>query len=339
MSPIIRKSGEEFNIPSKYLLAVLSALCLVLMVVTFSLDRSHLGPFEKPLNAFAGVFISPLQRGITSVGTSIKNTTDRLSEITKLLDENERLKKDIEKLTIENSRLEQDKYELNQLRELYSLEDDYGNYKKTGARVISGSTTNWYSTFTINKGEDDGLAVDMNVMANGGLVGRITKVGPDWATVLSIISDNSSVSGMVLSTHDNMMVTGNLDKYASGAISFSRLTDITDSVKQGDKVVTSNISEKYQPGILIGYISDVEIDSNKITKSGNITPAVDFAHINDVVVILDQKRNPEEEEDSSKEEVESSSEASLESSSDASSQESSKTVTEVESEEGTSSNN
>ena len=294
MSPIIRRTGEEFRIPSKYLLSILSVLAVILMLVTFSIERSKLGPFEGPLNAFAGVFISPLQRGITTVGTSLKKTSDRLSEITKLLDENERLKKEIEDLKIENSKLEQDKYELTKLRELYALQDDYGNYKKIGARVTGRDSGNWFSTFTIDKGEDQGIKIDMNVLADGGLVGRVIKVGPDWATVRSIISDDSKVSGMVLSTQDILMVKGNLNKYEKGAISFTDLKDRTGAVKAGDKVVTSSISSKYLPGILIGYVYSVNDDNNNITKSGNITPAADFAHLNDVLVILDQKQIPKD---------------------------------------------
>ena len=57
----------------------------------------------------------------------------------------------------------------------------------------------------------------------------------------------------------------------------------------GDKVVTSNISDKFMPGIPVGYISYIETDSNNLTKSGYITPSVDFRHINDVLIILKTK--------------------------------------------------
>ena len=58
----------------------------------------------------------------------------------------------------------------------------------------------------------------------------------------------------------------------------------------GDKIVTSNISEHYLPGILIGYISNIEIDSNNLTKSGTLTTAVDFEHLEDVLVIMELKQ-------------------------------------------------
>ena len=285
MSPIIRRRGEEFTLPSKYLLFILTVLCVATIVITFNTSL-----FNGPLNSFAGVFVVPFQKGITTVGTFLKDTTDKLSSITQLLDENQRLKEQIDELTVTNTNLEQEKYELTELRNLYDLDQQYEDYQKTGARIIAKDAGNWYHSFVINKGSDDGIKTDMNVIAGGGLVGRVIDVGPDWAKVQSIIADNAAVSGMVLSSSDNLIVSGDLELYRQGFISFSKLVDEADKVSIGDKVVTSNISDKYLPGILIGYISTLEDDSNNLTKSGRITPAVDFEHMNEVLVILDLKK-------------------------------------------------
>ena len=58
----------------------------------------------------------------------------------------------------------------------------------------------------------------------------------------------------------------------------------------GDPIVTSYISDKYQQGILIGYIDSIQTDSNNLTKSGTVTPAVDFEHIEEVLVIRNKKQ-------------------------------------------------
>ena len=286
MSPIIKRRGEEFTLPSKYLLFILTGLCIGAIVITFNTSI-----FNGPLNSFAGVFVVPFQKGITTVGLGLKDTTDKLTSITRLLEENEQLKEQVNELTISNTNLEQEKYELTELRNLYNLDAQYEDYRKTGARIIAKDAGNWYHSFVINKGTDEGIQVDMKVIAGGGLVGRIIDVGPDWAKVQSIIADNASVSGMVLSSSDNLIVSGDLELYRQGFVSFSKLVDEADKVSIGDKVVTSNISDKYLPGILIGYISTIDDDSNNLTKSGRITPAVDFEHMNEVLVLLDQKKN------------------------------------------------
>ena len=285
MSPIIKRKRERFTLPSKYLLLILTILCTLLMLLTFGSDV-----FNRPLNTAVGYVVVPFQQGISKLGEWLSNRSEELVQIRSLLEENERLRAEIAALTEENTLLQQDKYELNQLRELMDLNEQYGEYNKVGARIISRDAGNWYSSFLIDKGSNDGLAVDMNVIAGGGLVGRLTSVGPNWSRVTAIISDSSNVSGMTLATEDNLIVSGNLQLMAAGTITFSQLVDSHNVVVAGDKIVTSNISDKYLPNILIGYISSIEMDNNNLTKSGLLTPAVDFEHLGEVLVITDMKQ-------------------------------------------------
>lgn len=285
MSPIIKKKGEKFTLPSKYLLFILTLLCTGLIVITFNTNF-----LSAPASAVGGFMLVPLQEGVSKVGSWLNTRSEELVQIRSLLKENEELKKQVDELTMENISLQQDRYELTNLRALYDLDAQYDEYDKVGARIISKDSGNWFHSFTINKGSEDGLMIDMNVMAGSGLVGRIVAVGSDWSKVMSIIDDNSNTSGMVLSTSDNLIVSGDLALYADGFISFEKLIDSADRVVEGDKIVTSNVSDKYLPGILIGYISSINVDSNNLTKSGLITPAVDFEHLEEVLVIKELKQ-------------------------------------------------
>ncbi|MBQ8823189.1 MAG: rod shape-determining protein MreC [Lachnospiraceae bacterium] len=284
MSPVVRRKGERFTLPSKYLLFILTCVCVVLMIVSLGTDL-----FNKPLNATVSYVVVPFQQGISKAGTWLANRSEELVQIRELLQENEALKEQIAELTVENTQLLQEKTELNRYRELYKLDMQYDSYTKVGAKIISRDAGNWYSTFIIDKGTDDGLLLDMNVIAGGGLVGRITSIGPNWAKVTSIIDDNSNVSAKTLATSDLMIVSGDLASMSEGVIRFSQLIDSQDAVAEADKVVTSHISDKYLPDILIGYIYSVEKDSNNLTKSGYLVPAVDFEHLEDVLVILERK--------------------------------------------------
>ena len=195
----------------------------------------------------------------------------------------------MDELTEENSQLIQDKEELDRLRELYDLDRQYDDYEKVGARIIAKESGNWFNLFTIDKGSRDGIEVDMNVISGGGLVGIVTEVGSSWSTVRSIIDDNSNVSAMVSTTSDQCMVAGDLRLLDEGALNLLSLTDTENKVHVGDKVVTSYISEKFLPGILIGYIDELSNDANNLTKSGYITPVVDFRHLQEVLVVLETK--------------------------------------------------
>ncbi len=285
MSPVVKRKRKKFSIPSKYLLLILTGVCVSLMAITFFTEYS-----PATINRLAGYIIVPFQEGVSRVGTWISIRVDELGELRIVLQENQELKQQIADLTVENTQLQQDKYELNNLRELYQLDTQYSGYDKVGARVIARDSGNWFHAFTIDKGTDDGLTLDMNVIAGGGLVGRIVDIGPNWAKVNAVINDDSNVSGMVLASSDILMVTGSLELMQDGVIGFEQLIDSKEQVELGDKVVTSNISDKYLPSILIGYISEINQDANNITKSGTITPAVDFEHIEEVLVILKTKQ-------------------------------------------------
>ena len=285
MSPIAKRKRTKFSIPSKYLLLLLTFACILLMAVTFFTDYS-----ATPLNKLVGYVIVPFQNGVSRIGAWISVRVDELGELRVVLQENQELKQKVDELTVQNTQLQQDKYELNNLRELYKLDEQYSGYEKVGARIIARDSGNWFHSFIINKGSDDGLAMDMNVIAGGGLVGRIVDIGTNWSKVNAIINDNSNVSGMVLASSDILMVKGSLELMADGVIGFEQLTDSADKVQVGDKVVTSNLSDKYLPSILIGYITEINPDSNNITKSGKITPAVDFEHLEEVLVITKTKQ-------------------------------------------------
>ncbi|MBO7709180.1 MAG: rod shape-determining protein MreC [Lachnospiraceae bacterium] len=270
---------------SRTLIMILSLICLALIGASL-LDPAVTGP----VHTLAGFVVTPVAKGIDSFGRIISNLSENLTDSATIRSENESLKAQVDTLTAENSQLLLDREELERLRELHGLAEEYADYPTIGAHVISKDSGNWFSTFTIDKGRNDGVQVNCNVIGQAGLVGIVTQTGPDWAIVRSIIDDNSNVSAMVSTTSDTCIIAGNLELIDQGSLSLVKLRDDTNHVHVGDKVVTSNISEKFLPGILIGYISELGNDANNLTKSGQITPVVDFRHIQEVLVITELKR-------------------------------------------------
>lgn len=287
----MKRKRTKFTLQSKYLLLILTGLCIVLMAVTFTTDL-----FTGMVARISGYVTIPFQSGISQVGSYLSERSKDLAQIRDLQRQNQELREQIDRLTIENNTLMQEKYELNNLRSLYQLDQEYEEYEKIGARVIGMDGGNWFNTFIINKGTEDGIALDMNVMSGSGLVGIVTEVGANWSKVTSIIDDTSNVSSMVLATGDRLIVSGDLELMSENTIRFGKLIDSEGKVKEGDKIVTSNISDKYLPGLLIGYITSMGADSNNLTHSGTITPAVDFEHMDEVLVILDLKQQIDENE-------------------------------------------
>lgn len=288
--PIRRREPFRPHIPGRYLLLLVTALCVGMILTTYYTDV-----LNGPLSGFANYIVIPFQDGVSKAGEWLIKREQLVSDIKELQKENESLRQENEELSVTNNALLQEKHELTELRNLYQLDQTYADFPKTGCRIIAKENGSWYHSFVIDKGSEDGLSVDMNVLADGGLVGRITYIGRHWSRVQAVIDDNSNVSATVLSSQKNLIVSGNLTLYEEGTISFSELADPDDLVKVGDSVVTSNISDKYLPGILIGYISEIQTDSNNLTKSGRITPAVDFSRLDTVLVIQKLKQTAEDE--------------------------------------------
>lgn len=277
------KKKVSSYVTSRYILIALTAICLIFISTSFFTDK-----LVAPLRDAVSMVVVPLQKGMNNLGLWTYDKYTTLQEISVVLDENKNLQSQIDELTEENNQLKQDSYELNRLRELYELDQQYAGYSKVGARVIEVTTDNWHSSFKIDKGTDDGLKVDMNVIANGGLVGIISETGSNYSIVKTITENNSNVSGMLIDTNETCIVQGDIELMDTGMIRVSHFkSDVI--VRNGDKVVTSNISDKYLQGILIGYVKDVKLDSNNLTQSGYIVPAVDFNNLQEVLVITQLK--------------------------------------------------
>ena len=276
------KKKNQMSHTNRYILLGLSIFCVLMMVLSSFSDKVG-GPFKTVAN----VTVIPLQQGMNQIGGWMGDMKDNFSTMKQLKSENKKLREQVDALTTENNYLQEESYE--RLQELYKLDQNYAEYEKTAAHVIGKDAGNWFGTFTIDKGSKDGIEVNMNVLAGSGLVGIVTDVGPTWAKVRSIIDDSSNISAMAISTSDTCIVSGDMALMGTGQIAFSQMENNDNVVAVGDQIVTSYISDKYLQGILIGSVSEVNVDSNNLTRSGYITPAVDFKNIQEVLVITTTK--------------------------------------------------
>ena len=268
---------------SKYVLIALTVICVLLIGLTSIHDE-----WLTPLRTGVGYFLIPVQSGVNKVGSAIYDEIVDYTKLKDALEDNKEMKDIITQLTEENTRLQAEEFELKRLRQLYELDQEYMQYNKIGARVIARDSEKCFQVFRINKGSADGVAVDMNVVADGGLVGIVTDVGANYATVRSIIDDSNRVGAMKLDSSYTCIVAGDLTLYEEGRL---KLTDFSKDaqIRDGDQIVTSNISSKFLPGILIGYASDVTIDPDHLTQSGYLIPIADFDNLQEVLIITDIK--------------------------------------------------
>lgn len=274
---------KKINFNPKHGLIIGLVICISLILISFRFSE-----YLYPVRNAVGSAISPMQKGINIVGTYISDTFDNLRSMKELSEENKLLKDQISVLSYENKLLLQNKYELDELRQLYELDQKYLDYPKVAARIIDKDTNNWYNIFTIDKGTRDGLAVDMNVLAGNGLVGIITEAYYNHSKVRAIIDDKSAIWGMFPQTSDTCVVQGDLKLIEEGKIHVEFISKDAE-IDEGYEVVTAHTSPKFLQGILIGYVSDIRLDSNNMTKTAYLTPVVDFERLSEVLIITELK--------------------------------------------------
>ncbi len=180
--------------------------------------------------------------------------------------------------------------ENNRLRELLNLAAEHDDYKFLSAYIISWDSTNWKSTFTVNKGQDNGLAVGMCAVTEfGQVVGLVTEAGENWATITTILDSSLEISASVSSSGYTGVVEGSYRTGETGSLRLSYLP--TDAVmKNGDQVVTTG-STLYPKDLILGYVADAGLDDTGVSKYAVLDAAVDFGSLEQVFLITEYNTN------------------------------------------------
>lgn len=274
---------DKREIPPKYIYLFLAVICFILLFFSVIFESKF-----TALKKVTSTIITPMQAGINEIGTSIYNDVTNRKTKSELMEENKELSAKLDEYSAQIKEYEQKNYELKRLQELLDLQEQYADYNTIGARVIATDSTNWFSTFIIDKGTKDGVKVGCNILADGGLAGIVTEVGDDYAKVRSIIDDNSNVSATISGNETLCTVSGDLKSIDDGYINVGYINK-AEEIDEHAELVTSHVSDKFLPGLLIGYITEIELDANNLTKSAKCIPVVDFRNLQEVLVVLDLK--------------------------------------------------
>ncbi|MGE5405563.1 MAG: rod shape-determining protein MreC [Candidatus Saccharibacteria bacterium] len=264
---------------------IIGVITLVVIKQT-SVERTKITLFEEVIR---GTF-TPLQKGVNELRHGFGSVGDFFAARNKLVRENERLKGQIKDYQLKNQTLKEYKYQAQRLKSLLAFKDkNVDTMELVGAEIIARSPDTWYKTVTLNKGSADGITVNMPVITPQGLVGRVNAVTSGTATVL-LITDREGAVGAIVQENRTQGIVEGLGN--SGSLTMSDIPFYS-KVKYGNTVVTSNLSEVYPPGIIIGKIKSI-IDDKNVTDTNEskgllikatVVPAVDFDKLEEVFVV------------------------------------------------------
>ena len=238
------------RLTSRVALLFVTGLCLAALFIQY-FRRSDAVPFTEVV----GTVIVPFQRGVNQVGSFLFSTEQERRTLQEANRRIRELEEELAALKNENEVLQGLGSENEELRKLLDAKERL-TYTSVEAEVIGNDGVNYFERFTINKGTLDGIRVNMNVVNQDGLVGLVTETGLNYAVVTAIVENGVNVSAMTRNGHENCIVSGSLAE--SGRNRLVLKNALLDVDLEGDNtLVTSNISDKYLPGILIGYAYDV----------------------------------------------------------------------------------
>lgn len=267
-------------------LLVVTLVSISLVTITVDYRQGDAGPLASLGNAALTV-ISPLQEAVSKVTKPVGNFFSTLVRLPSIRNDNRELRARVAELESQVATSTNDAARLAELEALLGLREGLEDVGTTGALVIASGVSNFEWTITIDKGSNDGIALDMPVVAAAGLVGRVARVSPESSFVQLIIDPDSFVAGRLDVSRTTGLVSGEGERDLRMSIVSTEA-----EVMPGEQVVTAGyriqgVTEGiFPPGILIGSVSRVLPAEAELEKFITVRPAVDFSSLEAVLVVL-----------------------------------------------------
>ena len=253
----------------------LVALLLLLLLLLPAQTQGLLLQFGGPIGQ---VIAWPIQ-ALAGLTGSVGELWDGYVALQNVQVDNHRLQREAELLREENNLLREHAVRAQRLATLLQFKEQQP-FQSLAARVIGKDATNWYQAVLLDKGESDGVQPEMGVITPAGAVGRIVKTTLSTSVVLLLTDPNNAVAGLVQRTRDEGIVEGTVRR----GIRIKHIP-LLSTVQDGDWIVTSGLVGGFPRGLPIGTVTKIEKEDGELFKVAEVDPAVDFAKLEEVLII------------------------------------------------------
>jgi rod shape-determining protein MreC len=276
----------------RYHLIVFIILLLLAALVLMSLRAKQRKGIEF-FDALLMEICSPFQKASTVVIETIQGTFQQYVFLVNVEKENRKLKKKVAELEAESHHMKEIRLANERLRNLLQFREK-NPPSMVGAEVIGQDPSSWFKSVTIDKGEKDGVKQGMAVVSPTGIIGRILKTAPHYATVLLITDYNSAVDSIVQRTRAKAIVEGKGENRCQ-----LKYLLRTEEVAVGDAVVTSGLGGNFPKGLMVGEIKKVDKKGYGVFQYAELVPSVDFSELEEVFVVMEPlpSSRPQEEKE------------------------------------------
>ena len=228
--------------------------------------------------------LTPIRSGVSSLTGRAEQLYSYMFEYEALLAENEALKAELAAIQDEARRTDSVNRENDRLRDVLDMKEVHEDYKLADGYIISWSTTEWSSTFTINRGANVGIEEGMcAITSRGELVGLVSEVGPNYAVIKSVLDSSLEISATIASSGHSGMVQGGYSTGLEGLLRMNYLPSNA-TIRNHDQVVTTG-STVYPRDLVIGHVVDAGFDDAGVSKFALLQPAADVRSLEQVFII------------------------------------------------------
>ena len=242
---------------------------------------------SSPLVNLANTIASPFRSAYTAVAEWFNDKQKYYQDYTALEEENAELKRQIAQMEADIRQAQLYSAENARLESLLGLQEERPDLTEdiVLATITEHAVTNWSATLTVSRGTNDGLEVGDCVMdEQGNLVGTVSDVGTNWATILTLVDTETSIGAQVFRTGDLGVAQGNFSLMGENRLRLDYLPAECDLLS-GDLVVTSGLGGYYPAGLVIGSVEEVQLDDSGASSYAVLIPTVEFSELQQVVVI------------------------------------------------------
>ncbi len=260
------------------------AVLVAVAAIVFFLVLRNTGDISLAENGI-GTLFSRAQMAVSEVTNRVRRFTQRWHNYEQLEADYQELQLENQRLTLQLNAAKEDVNENERLQDLLDAKSRYEALDPIYAKVIARSPGQWFETFSINRGKNDGVTQGMSVVNGDGLIGRVYEAGSNYAKVLCIVDARSSVACMVQDTRDNGIMRGEIADDSDHAECYVYYLPSLNNVSPGNAVITSGTDSLFPKGLHIGVVTAVSMDSGSEGSYAIVTPSVDFQHIEEVFVL------------------------------------------------------
>lgn len=265
---------------NKVFLLLLTTIILFIVIGVTAKEDSKLHWVSNLLNSA----VSPVQKAFSGSARKVDSTISFFKDSKAIKEENNKLKARIDELEKANNELQGLKEKNTELMAALDLKKQLDDFEMVGANIIANDAGNWFNTFTVDRGTNDGVKRDSTVVSSKGLVGRVSVCGPFTSKVVSIIDVDSTVAARVTKTGYNVIVKGDINLKDKGLCRLE-IKDAEAQISVGDNIETSGLGMLFPKGIIVGKVKEIRQINSELNRYAIIEPVVDFNRMDEVFVL------------------------------------------------------